>query len=187
MPRTTHTAVDPEVVTPADGLAVEVSVEQPFERFCRVEMPSLIVLARALSGSPAIAEDLAQEAMLAAYRRWDYVASLDRPAAWVRRVCANIATSHVRRRAAEARAVVRLGSRRQEPVALEVEHESFWAEVRRLPRRQAQAVALYYVQDCSVAETAAVLDCTEGAVKVHLSRARATLATRLGLETEDAS
>lgn len=62
------------------------------------------------------------------------------------------------------------------------ESETFWAEVRRLPRRQAQSIALFYVYDLGVAEIARTLGCSEGSVKVHLSRGRAALASRLGVE-----
>jgi RNA polymerase sigma-70 factor (ECF subfamily) len=59
------------------------------------------------------------------------------------------------------------------------EHETFWAEVRKLPRRQAQVVALHYVYDLGLAEIARTLGCAEGTVKVHLSRGRAALSERL--------
>ena len=63
--------------------------------------------------------------------------------------------------------------------------ETFWAEVRRLPRRQAQSVALYYVYDLGVADVAKTLGVSEGSVKVHLTRGRATLARRLGETFEE--
>src|SRR5262245_43560933 len=68
-----------------------------FEQFYVAEYRSLTTLARVLSGSSLHAEDIAQEAMLAAYRKWDHVRGLDIPVAWVRRVCANLATSRIRR------------------------------------------------------------------------------------------
>jgi RNA polymerase sigma-70 factor, ECF subfamily len=154
-----------------------------FEAFYRREMPALILLARALSGS-ANADDAAQEAMLAAYRHWDEVQSFESPVGWVRRVCANKAVSSVRRRAAEARALLRLDpsptGRQDHPDAV----ADFWAQVRLLPRRQAQAVALFYLYGLPVAEIAATLGCSVGSVKVHLSRGRATLAARLGESVE---
>jgi len=155
-----------------------------FEVFYRQEMPRLVALARALSGSSA-ADDLAQEAMLAAYRRWSEVAAYENPQAWVRRVCANHATSMLRRRGAETRAVLRLASQPSPDAELDEQHEAFWAEVRRLPRRQAQAAALRYVYDLSVADIAATMACSEGSVKVHLTRARAVLADRLGKEASE--
>src|SRR4051812_34236711 len=100
----------------------EVGEAERFDAFYRRELPALVALAVALSGS-ASAEDIAQEAMLAAYRRWDVVSHLDLPAAWVRRVCANRCVSTLRRRAVEGRAMLRLGARRIDAFMTE-EHES---------------------------------------------------------------
>jgi RNA polymerase sigma factor (sigma-70 family) len=154
---------------------VRLDPPEPFDVFYRRELVGIIALARALCG-PALADDIAQEAMLAVYRRWDEVALLDLPVAWVRRVTVNLATSGLRRRAAEARALLRLGARRADYSDLDPAHEDFWADVRRLPRRQAQVAALHYVDDLSVADVAGVLGCSEGTVKQHLARARKSLA-----------
>ena len=62
---------------------------------------------------------------------------------------------------------------------LPAEDAEFWAAVRALPPRQARAVALYYLEDLSVQQTATVLGCAEGTVKAHLAKARRTLARRL--------
>ena len=156
---------------------------EPFESFYRRELPKLVALSRALCG-PAIADDIAQEAMLAAYRKWDTVSQLDIPEAWLRRVCLNLATSVLRRRTIEAAALLRMSSRR-ELAPIPAEHETFWAAVRSLPRRQAQAAALRYVYGMSVLEIASTLGCSEGSTKVHLSRARAALARTLGADLDE--
>ena len=166
--------------------AVGLPTVESFDAFYRRELPGLVMLARALAG-PASADDVAQDAMLTAYHRWEQVSRYDSAAAWVRQVCANRARSVLRRRAAEARAVLRLGSRRQEPEEISEDASEFWSAVRRLPRRQAQSVALFYIYDLSVAEVAATLGCSVGSVKVHLSRARAALARELGESLEDPS
>jgi RNA polymerase sigma-70 factor, ECF subfamily len=150
-----------------------------FDAFYRREYPRLLVLARGLIG-PAGAEDLAQEAMLVAYRRWDHIAWLDSPVGYVRGICLNKAHSTTRRLFTEGRALQRYAVRPAARVdALDPDSERYWAEVRRLPPRQAQATVLYYALDLPVAEVAATLGCAEGSVKTHLSRARATLAARL--------
>ena len=157
---------------------------ESFDAFYAREYASLVAMAHALTGSRSHAEDVAQEAMLTAFRRWDDVSRLDLPAAWVRRVCANTATSVVRRRVVEARAVLRLRARPVAVAELDETDSAFWSEVRRLPRRQAQCVALRYVYGCSVAEIAGILGCADGTVKSRLWHARARLAERLG-ETVD--
>ena len=171
--RTAVTTADPvDLAVPVTDLT-----DEPFEEFYRREFPRTRALARVLVGGPG-ADDVAQEAMLVAYRRWREVARLSDPAMWVRRVCANLATSQLRRRGVEARALLRLGARPRPAVVLTDDDESFWSAVRSLPRRQAQVVALFYLYDLSVADVAATLELSEGSVKTHLSRARATLAER---------
>lgn len=170
-----------------DEVSVSIQPVETFDAFYRRQYPGLVALARALNGRGGTAEDLAQEAMMVAYRRWDEVSMTDYPAAWVRRVCANLATSAFRRRQAEVRALLRLGGRREDSVELGESSEVFWAHVRRLPRRQAQVVALHYALDLSVDEVAATLGVTSGTVKVHLSRARDVLATQLGQPKEGTS
>ena len=143
----------------------------------------MVQLVYALSGSRMAAEDIAQEAFLRAYRDWERVGSYEHQAAWVRRVATNLATSGLRRRLLEARALARLAGRREPALEpLPAEEADFGRALRALPRRQAQAVALFYVEDLSVQQIAVVLDCAEGTVKAHLAKARHSLAKRLQLE-----
>ena len=157
---------------------------ESFERFYARELPALVAFAAVLSGSAA-AEDIAQEAMLAAYRRWNAVRQLDIPAAWVRRACANLAVSTLRRRGVETRALLRLNARPAPTHSFATVNTEFWAEVRRLPRRQKQVTALYYIYDMAISEIAQTVGCAEGTVKAHLSRGRATLAQRMTARQEE--
>ena len=164
-------------------------VPAPFERFSgdyttffRREVRSLVTLAAAIAGADR-AEEIAQEALLRAHREWDRIAMYDKPGAWVRRVTINLATSSRRRRFSERRARERVGGRRQLD-APPPEVDEFWALVRRLPDRQAAAVALHYLDDLSIAEIADALGCAEGTAKAHLHQARRTLAEQLRPERE---
>jgi RNA polymerase sigma-70 factor (ECF subfamily) len=159
---------------------------EPFEVFYRREYPRLLVLSRALAGAAA-AEDVAQETMVVAYRRWSHIARLDSPAGYVRGICLHKGRSVARRLIVERKALQRYAVRPSARCeALEPDSERYWAEVRRLPHRQAQATVLFYALDLPVADIATTLGCAEGTVKAHLSRARATLADRLG-HTEESS
>jgi RNA polymerase sigma-70 factor (ECF subfamily) len=119
-----------------------------------------------------MAEDIAQDALFVAYRRWDDVAALESPVGWVRRVVANKSVSLIRRRLAELRALTRISSRADRQADAPESDADFWVLVRSLPRRQAQVVALHYVSDMSVVEIAATLGCKEGSVKASLFKAR---------------
>lgn len=162
-----------------DAVSFDLPVAEAFEAFYARELRGLVALAHVLTGSHALAEEIAQEAMIVTYRRWDDVCAKDSPVAWVRRVCANLATSAVRRRIIEARAVLRVRGGESAVTELDAGAGEFWADVRRLPRRQAQAIALFYLYGCSVEDTAHAMGCSAGSVKTHLSRGRAALAPRL--------
>ena len=142
----------------------------------------MIGLAYALSGSRVVAEDLAQEAFLAAHKSWDKVGGYEKPEAWVRRVVANMSVSLFRRKVRETKALARMRGTEAYLPALPAEDEEFWKQVRALPKRQAQAIALFYLEDRSVADIAEILDCAENTVKVHLHKGRIKLAEKLGLE-----
>ena len=150
-----------------------------FESFYRREYSPVATLAMVLSGRAAVGEDLAQESFLRAHARWDEVGSHQNPEGWVRRVTINLARSRFRRIRAEAKALTRLGIAESVVPALDSEAEQFWATVRDLPARQAQVIALHYLEDRPVAEIAEVLGVSEGSVKTHLHRARQGLAARL--------
>jgi RNA polymerase sigma-70 factor (ECF subfamily) len=174
-------------VSSLDGLDSPTDVDantESFERFAQHEFRPLIGLAYALCGDRAVAPELAQEALLAAFAQWETVRHLDKPEAWVRRVLVNRATSTVRRRIIEARALVRLRSRPDivpmgEPSA---ETEWLWSHVRGLPRRQRQVVALHYVERLTLEEIAASLEISKASANTHLRRARATLSRRINKE-----
>ena len=158
-----------------------------FERFFRDEYPRLVPMLHALTGDRQRAEDLAQEALAKAQQDWPRVSTLDRPGAWVRRVALNASSNVRRRRGRETAALQRVG---QAPAAVDVPAAAdpeLWRLVRRLPEQQRWAVALFYVEDRALADVAAVLGCSEGAVKTHLSRARATLARQLTDTRKEAS
>lgn len=159
---------------------------ETFEDFYVREFRPVVGLAYALSGSRSGAEDLAQEAFLAAHRAWDRVGRYDQPGVWVRRVVANLSVSMFRRRVVEAKALARISlSGTPALPELSAEDAEFWHIVRSLPRRQAQAIALHYLEDMSVAEVARVLGTAEGTVKKHLYEGRRALARRLELEEDE--
>jgi RNA polymerase sigma-70 factor (ECF subfamily) len=151
-----------------------------FEDFYRREYGAVVGLAYALSGNRWTAEDLAQDAFMAAHRDWARVGGLDRPDAWVRRVVANMSVSAFRRRLAEGRAIARMTASRESRVAeLPAAAGEFWHAVRALPRRQAQVVALFYLEDLPIARIAEILEMAQGTVKKHLHDGRRSLAQRL--------
>jgi RNA polymerase sigma-70 factor (ECF subfamily) len=97
---------------------------------------------------------------------------------------ANRAISGFRRRQAEAKALIRIRSAEHVVPEIPAESEVLWHEVRRLPRRQRQVIALRYLDHRPIAEVALILECSENTVKTHLQRAKQELARKLNLDEE---
>lgn len=159
-----------------------------FEQFSAQERTALLALALAWSPRWSDAEDLVQDVFEAAWRSWERISKVDDPKVWVRRMLLNRAVSMHRRRAAERKALWRAPKDdvvHFPDVTGELQRLLF--EVRRLPRRQGEVIALLYVDDLDLPEIAQILGCSPETARTHLRRARTTLARRLGLEDLDAN
>ncbi len=139
-------------------------------------------LVRALTlvcGNEQTADDAVQHAFVKAHLRWRSIMTYDDPVGWIRRVAINKIRDEHRRDARKDKVLERLAA---EPV--QQVHTPQLDEVAEmlagLPRQQRLSLALYYVDGLSVAETAATLGISEGAVKFHLHQGRATLRGQLG-------
>ena len=139
------------------------------EDFCAGEYPRLVGALTLYCGTRATAEELAQEALIRVCQHWERVRGLQNPGAWAHRVAMNLASSHLRRVAAERRARGRLATLAEsQRSAYEVEEasvERVRSAITALPRRQRRALILRYYIGLSVAEVAAEMNCPEGTVK----------------------
>jgi RNA polymerase sigma factor (sigma-70 family) len=151
-----------------------------FDVFYRATYAPVVRICLALCHDREVAADVAQDAFIVARRKWDEVGALDRPDLWVRRVAINKAISWHRRVGAEARAIARMPLPRME--APPSEPSEIWTLVRKLPARQAQVVALVYVDDLTLEQAAEVMGVSTPTAKTHLQRARRSLAAALGQE-----
>lgn len=154
--------------------------QRTFESFYESQYHAVLALARVLTGDRGRAEDMTHEAFIAAYEQWE---SLRSPEAWVRRVVANKSRSLLRRTYAERKAIDRLELTPSVGSDLPPDTEGFWATVRELPNRQAQTIALYYLEDRPVSEISDILGCAESTARKHLSRGRQKLASLLKVES----
>ena len=168
------------VVEVERGQVAESYGEVSFEFFVEEHYRRVLALVIAVYGGRDN-EDLVQEAFLQAHRSWERLAGDDLRGLWVRRVALNLAVSRFRRWRVESAALLRLASRRDaQDLGLSAGSSEVWEQVRRLPARQAQVVALHYLEDRSVAEIAEILGVAEGSVRASLHQGRAALAKRLG-------
>lgn len=149
---------------------VRVSVEDDGEaevrRVCAELRPQLVGALTLHTGERAVAEELAQEALVRLWQRWPRVRELDAPQAWAHRVAANLATSWWRRRTAERRAHRRMGAERgEEPSTGAAEVLALRQAVAGLPRRQREALVLRHYLQLPAEEAAQAMGCAAGTVR----------------------
>lgn len=154
------------------------------EEFCDAVRGRLVGALTLATGRRAVAEELAQEALVRAWQRWDRVSRLDSPEAWTVRVGLNLAGSWHRRRQAEWRA-----NRRADGTDTvgEIDHAgalAVRAAVSRLPDRQRAVIVARFFLGYDVATTAKMLGCAEGTVKATTHQAISRLRT-LGLVEDE--
>jgi RNA polymerase sigma-70 factor (sigma-E family) len=157
--------------------------EAAFVEFAGAVRGRLRRTAYLLCGDWEQASDLVQEGLIRVYVAWPRLTRAGREYAYAHRTVVNAFLDHARRRSstevpAEPDRERSSGQDVAESVALRTSLMSALAD---LPPRQRACVVLRYFDDLSVADTAAVLGCSEGTVKSQTSRALTSL--RLTLES----
>jgi len=154
-----------------------------FEEFTAGALPALLRFGHVLTGSPAEAEDLVQEALAKSLRRWRKVRA-DDPVAYVRRVMVNTHLTRWRRWGSR----VRLGDV-PEAVADDagLARSQEWDALRRalaqLPPRQRAVLVLRYLEDVPDEAIAAMLGCRPVTVRSQASRGLTALRPLLAAQT----
>jgi RNA polymerase sigma-70 factor (ECF subfamily) len=158
--------------------------------FARERGPALVGYARLLTGDPASAEDLVQEAVVRAWSRLRTGGDVVWLEAYVRRTVLHLYVSQSRRERAWRERVRLL----REPDARTPEHGAvdrvdIAVALTRLSPRERTCVVLRFYDDLTVPDIARRLDLSEGAVKRYLSDGTRRLGPLLGiagdLDTED--
>ncbi len=143
------------------------------------ELDGLYLLAYRLLGNRADAEDACQEVLTKLYQCAPTLRSGTVVRAWLRRVCVNCCLNVRRRRKSRAHpdSYAELTDNLPSSAATDdsVAEAAFRRAVdqgppRALPRQRATFV-LRHFHECSVKETAQIMGCAEGTVKVQFSRA----------------
>lgn len=152
-----------------------------FAAWVRPHMAVLTAVAARMVG-PADAPDVVQDALLRAWwRRSTYSPERGAPRPWLLAIVVDRARRHRWRLGVEQRVISPFEQRGSEPVSEPSDGVRVDVEraISRLPRRQREVVALYYLADLSVDQVAAVLHIRPGSVKAHLAAARNSLRSLL--------
>ena len=140
-------------------------------------------LARALTGDPHLAQDVAHDAFIRVAGRFRHLRSPDAFDSYLRTAVVNLCRSYFRRRVVERRVLQRVGvGREAAPTHETEERDAMWAAILALPYRQRAAVVLRFYEDLSEQQTGEMLRCSPRAVNALVSRAMAAL--RQGIEEE---
>ena len=166
--------------------------DDDYEVFFRSTFPNLVAYGASMSAPLEVAQELAQETLLRAYRRLDEVGALESPYGWCRRVMSNLLIDQYRSRTAESAAVDRLGSisaidragTATSDSVPGVAHDGWIEIIGSLTMRQRCIATLFYADDLSVADVACELAISTGSVKSTLSQVRRRVG-RLLDETTD--
>lgn len=132
-------------------------------------------LALRLTGVPADAEEVAQDAFVRAWRALPGFRGEAAFGTWLHRIVSRLALDRRERLVARARRETPAAETPEIAVDAEVEAPKLERLLDRLPERARAAVVLYYYEDRSVLEVAGVLGVPEGTVKTLLSRARTAM------------
>jgi RNA polymerase sigma-70 factor (ECF subfamily) len=166
------------LVAPAEP-ARDAAADQPaaadYEAFFRSSYADTVrhLVRRGLDAEAAA--DCAQEAYVRAYAHWWRIRRYDDPAGWVRRVATNLAIDLRRRNERATRALPELAANRPASAPAPTEPGGFEAMTAQLPEQQRRVVELCYGEDLSAEQAAGRLGITSGAVRFHLTKARARL------------
>jgi len=145
-----------------DAAAFEAAVEPHY--------PNLVRRLVMVLGNTHDAEDVAQDAYLAAFRAWDRFDGAD-VRAWLYTIGLRMAFNHLRGRRRLLRAIHRL-----EPTPWDDSIDpDLWAALTSLEVRPRTAILLNAVDGYTQAEIARILDVPAGTVASWISRSRATL------------
>jgi RNA polymerase sigma-70 factor (ECF subfamily) len=137
---------------------------------------------------PGTGQELAQEAFVRLFARWEQIASADHARNFAYKVAINLARSHIRKHVRVT--LAGLGADTHAAVPDPAETTTAWLEVAdalgSLSPRQRACVVLVDYADMDAVTVGGVLGLGAGTVRVHLSRGRRALRERLGLEPEEA-
>ena len=136
-----------------------------FDDVYEAERPAVVRLAALLVGSQAVAEELAHDAFLRLFERFDDV---ENPAGFLRTVVVRLAVSTQRRRRTELRVVQRVGVDRPTTIP---EIDETWEVLQCLAPDRRTVLVLRYYERLRHREIAALLDCPVATVRSRTRRA----------------
>jgi RNA polymerase sigma factor (sigma-70 family) len=159
-----------------------------FDDFFREQFTSVARTAALIVRDRSLGPDIAQEAFVRAYERWELMDSSEHARNFVYRAAINLARSHRRRilNMPLGRGVP-FESRQDDPTAGLADWIVVTDALGKLSPRQRACVVLTDYVDLDAATIARILGIGEGTVRVHLMRGRRSIRNHLSLADEEES
>lgn len=183
--------IDLETVTEARLVAQALAGAQPaFEQIVRRYERPVITLIRRMTGNPALAEDLAQETFVKAFRNLAAFDTTRRFSSWIFRIAHHTAIDALRRSggrevslqslpAGATRDVVLTAASEPDPVETQSLGAALDAAIRELRPEYRAAISLRYDEGLPFDEIGQVMGIPEATARTYVHRARKELARRL--------
>jgi RNA polymerase sigma factor (sigma-70 family) len=158
-------------------------VVRPFERFFQDEYEGLSRALYLVTGSRTEAEDVAQEAMVRVFERWDRVMSTRSPVGYLYRTAINLYRSRLRRAAVRLRRGAP-ETAHLDPIAEAEDRDELGRLLATLPDGQREALVLVAWLGMTNEEAGEVLGIEPVSVRVRVSRAAAAIRASRDYEPE---
>lgn len=164
------------------SMMVVEKIHVDLDDFVATQYPKVVAAVGLITGNRQDAADAVQDALLG-YMSKPPTVPVKNVAAWITVVASNRLRDSYRSKAAEERALAKVGVVDEESAeASELLDIDVKAALKNLPMQQRQVVTLHYLMDQSVETIAEGLGVTSGTVKTQLHRARRALAAQLRKE-----
>jgi RNA polymerase sigma-70 factor (sigma-E family) len=161
-------------------------VRESFEEYVTARGDRLLRFAYVLCGDGYLAEDLVQDVLARAHRRWSRIEA-EQPDAYLRAAIVRAHLSWRRRRSSSERVVAQVDDDTPAPPDFTQEvavRDELWSLLARLPRAQRAVLVLRFFEDLDDRRIAEVLGCAPATVRVHASRALTTLRATMSPGTQ---
>ncbi len=164
-------------------MAIQSQNERMFQNLVRNQTDRIYNLALWKTGDITLAEDATQETFLRAWRGLDRFRSEASIETWLYRIALNVCATLLKREG-KLDLLDRVVDLEEQPAGNETpvefveamsRREAIQATLRRLPRAQAEAIALYYLREFKVQEVAEIMSQPLNTVKSHLRRGKQRL------------
>ena len=148
---------------------------QSFEEFYEATSRHLFTALCLVTGNRQEAEEIAQDAFVRVFERWDYVGGLEDPTGYLFRVSMNVFRSRYRRASLALRRVLYLAPDATDDLAAVETHDAVVRLLLGLDPKQRAAVLLTSILDYSAEEAGRMLGLRASSVRSLTTRARARM------------